>query len=53
MMMSVGSNYRFFIPSELAYGSDGIQGIIPPHSTLIFTVTLLEIINPDEDEEEF
>jgi FKBP-type peptidyl-prolyl cis-trans isomerase len=50
MLMSPGSIYRLFIPSDLAYGKDGIQGVIPPYSTLIFTVELLEIINdPDEE----
>jgi FKBP-type peptidyl-prolyl cis-trans isomerase len=44
LMMSVGSKYRFYIPSVLAYGKDGIPSIIPPYSTLIFTVDLLEII---------
>jgi len=48
MLMSVGSKYRFYIPSELAYGKDGIQGIIPPYSTLIFTVDLLEITEGDD-----
>ena len=43
LLMGVGSNYRLFIPSYLAYGKDGIQGIIPPYSTLIFDVELLEI----------
>jgi len=52
MLMSPGSIYRFFIPSKLAYGKDGIQGIIPPYSTLIFSVELLEIINEDKDGEE-
>jgi len=51
MLMSPGSIYRLFIPSSLAYGKDGIQGVIPPYSTLIFMVELLEIIdNPDEEE---
>jgi len=45
MMMSVGSIYRFYIPSDLAYGRDGIQGYVPYYSALIFTVELLEIIN--------
>ena len=48
MLMSPGSQYRLFIPSALAYGSDGIQGIIPPYSTLIFTVELFEIINQED-----
>jgi len=49
MLMSVGSIYRFYIPSSLAYGRDGIQGIIPPYSVLIFQVELLEVINEDYD----
>jgi len=52
MLMSVGSTYRFYIPSYLAYGKDGIQQIIPPYSTLIFTVDLLEIINDNDDDEQ-
>ncbi|MCL2244950.1 MAG: FKBP-type peptidyl-prolyl cis-trans isomerase [Treponema sp.] len=47
MLMSVGSKYRFYIPSNLAYGKDGIQGYVPAFSTLIFEVELLEIINDD------
>ena len=47
MLMSVGSSYRLFIPSNLAYGREGIHPIIPPYSTLIFTVDLLEILSPD------
>jgi len=45
MLMSPGSIYRFFIPSNLAYGREGIPGAIPPNSTLIFLVELLEIFN--------
>jgi len=52
MLMSVGSKYRFYIPSELAYGKEGIQSIIPPYSTLIFTVELLEITDGDGDLDE-
>jgi FKBP-type peptidyl-prolyl cis-trans isomerase len=53
MLMSVGSKYRIYIPSSLAYGKNGFQNVIPPYSTLIFTVELLEIINLDYSEEEF
>jgi len=49
MLMSEGSTYRLYIPSNLAYGKDGIQGIIPPYSTLIFDVELLEILDEDFD----
>jgi len=41
--MSVGSKYKFFVPYNLGYGEQGSQGVIPPYSTLIFEVELLEI----------
>jgi FKBP-type peptidyl-prolyl cis-trans isomerase len=43
-LMREGSVYRFYIPSELAYGEQGAGGSIPPYSTLIFKVELLSII---------
>ena len=47
-LMSVGSKYRLYIPSRLAYGAQGAGALIPPHSPLIFTVELLEIIKAPE-----
>jgi len=43
-LMNVGSRYRFFIPSDLALGSQGGPQI-PPYSTLIFDIELLEIVD--------
>lgn len=43
-LMPVGSKWRLFIPSELAYGKQGAGGAIEPNSTLIFEVELLGIV---------
>jgi len=50
MMMSPGSIYRLYIPSKLAYGKEGIQGVIPPYSTLIFMVELLQIMDGEDSD---
>ena len=42
-LMNVGSKFKFYIHSSLAYGANG-GGPIPPYSTLIFEVELLDII---------
>lgn len=42
-LMKEGAKYTFFIPSDLAYGPQGIPGAIPPHSTLIFDVELIKV----------
>lgn len=43
-LMPVGSKWRLYIPQELAYGSQGAGAAIPPYSTLIFDVELLDIL---------
>jgi len=42
-LMSKGAKYRFYIPSDLAYGDRGAGGAIPPGSTIIFDVELVDI----------
>ncbi len=42
-LMSVGSKWQLFVPSDLAYGARGAGQMIGPHSTLIFEVELLKI----------
>lgn len=43
-LMSVGSKWKLYIPSDLAYGAQGAGGTIGPNTTLIFEVELLEIL---------
>lgn len=42
-LMQEGAKWRLYIPSELAYG-ERAAGSIPPHSTLIFDIELLEVL---------
>ena len=42
-LMELGSQYRFVIPGELAYGPAGSPPSIGPDATLVFEVELLEI----------
>lgn len=44
-LMPVGSKYKLFVPSELAYGENG-PGTIGPNATLVFEVELLDIEKP-------
>lgn len=43
-LMPVGSKWKLFIPSDLAYGAQGAGQAIGPHTTLVFEVELLAIV---------
>lgn len=42
-LMKEGAKYEFMLPSDLAYGPQGIPNAIPPHSILIFEVELIKV----------
>jgi FKBP-type peptidyl-prolyl cis-trans isomerase len=47
-LMTVGSKYQLFIPSDLAYGPGGTGGVIGPNQALIFEVELVDIKKPEK-----
>lgn len=44
-LMPTGSKFKLYVPSELAYGSSGMGNDIPPSSTLVFELELLDIVH--------
>ncbi|MGR9044237.1 MAG: FKBP-type peptidyl-prolyl cis-trans isomerase [Gammaproteobacteria bacterium] len=42
-LMKEGAKYRFYIPSDLAYGPRGAGQAIGPNSTLIFDIELIKV----------
>jgi FKBP-type peptidyl-prolyl cis-trans isomerase FklB len=42
-LMPIGSKWRLYVPSDLAYGTRGASELIGPNTTLIFEVELLSI----------
>jgi FKBP-type peptidyl-prolyl cis-trans isomerase FklB len=48
-LMKEGGKYELYIPSELAYGSQGAGQVIGPNETLIFEIELLNVIDSQEE----
>jgi FKBP-type peptidyl-prolyl cis-trans isomerase len=42
-LMKEGDKFRFYIPADLAYGSEGAGRLIGPNAALIFEVELIKI----------
>lgn len=42
-LLKVGDKARFVIPADLAYGSRGAGGVIPPNAHLVFDVELMQV----------
>ncbi|GAB3924034.1 FKBP-type peptidyl-prolyl cis-trans isomerase [Mucilaginibacter myungsuensis] len=47
LLMHKGEKTTFIIPSALAYGEQGMMPVIPPFSTLVFDLELVDIIKPN------
>ncbi len=43
--MSEGDKATFVLPYDLAYGADGVEGMIPPFSTLAYEINILKVEN--------
>ena len=44
LLLNEGDKARLVIPSDLAYGSQGAGGVIPPNAALVFDVELVRVL---------
>lgn len=42
-LFPVGTQCTLYIPWQLAYGAEGLEGVIPPYSTLVFELEIMDI----------
>lgn len=47
-MMKKGGKARFIVPSEIAFGPSGRGAVIPPYSTLIYDVEVIDVMTKSE-----
>ena len=47
--MRAGGTRRMTIPADLAYGPDGVEGLVPPNSPLVFEIELVSVVAPDAE----
>lgn len=43
VMMREGEKATFLLPYDLAYGAKGVEGMIPPYSTLVYEINILKV----------
>lgn len=48
--MQIGGRRKLTVPPYLAYGDDGVEGLIPPGATLEFDIELVSTHVPDEED---
>jgi len=46
--MRIGGKRRLVVPPEMAYGEKGFKEVVPPNSTLVYEIELLEFEQPAE-----
>lgn len=51
-LVTKGGNAEFIIPSSLAWGADGFQGVILPYTPFVFNLKVVDIMTSDEYEAE-